>query len=134
MAQQAVAILVDQGVPSQMISTGSYSGSTALVALTFNRKVAVTAECGDWSENLGSKSSNGNYPNLGCAQQQNIAAMVANPQDFETPRTMTPVYGSARSTALKTYNAGEWTSTKSSSSNTSSSGSDQSSGGTSTTN
>lgn len=120
-AQQAVTILVDQGVPASMIATGSYSGSTAMVALAFNRKVAVTTECGDWSANLGGGQSNETYPNQGCAQQQNIAAMVANPQDFETPRTMTPVYGSARSVVLKKYNAAEWIS------NTSGSGSSSSS-------
>ena len=131
-AQQAVAILVDQGLPPSMIATGSYQGSTDTVALAFTRKVAVTTECGDWSENLGSIQGNETYPNQGCALQQNIAAMVANPQDFETPRTMTPVYGSARSVTLKKYNAGEWTSAKSSSS--SSSGSGQNSGDVSTNN
>ena len=129
-AQETVSILVDQGVPRSMIATGSYRGSATMVALTFNRKVAVTTECGDWSENLGGNQSNDPYPNMGCAQQQNIAAMVANPQDFETPRTMSPVYGNARSAALKKYNLGEWTSSKSSSTSTTGSGAASSSGST----
>jgi pilus assembly protein CpaD len=123
-AQQTIQVLVDQGIPRSMIATGSYHGSGAMVTLSFQRKVAVTTECGDWSENLQGNQSNSTYPNQGCALQQNIAAMVANPEDFETPRAMSPAYVSARMTPMKKYYAGDWTSpiapTSSSSSSSSS--------------
>lgn len=108
-AQQTVEILVDQGIPRSMIATGSYRGSGAIVTLSFQRKVAVTTECGDWSENLRGDQFNNTYPNQGCALQQNIAAMVANPEDFETPRAMGPSYGGARMLPLKKYYDGVWT-------------------------
>jgi pilus assembly protein CpaD len=108
-AQEAVSVLVAQGVPRGMISTGSYRGSSAIVTLSFTRKVAVTRECGDWSQNLTGDQFNEPSPNEGCAIQHNIAAMVANPEDFEGPRPMTPAYGASRSLALKLYNGGELT-------------------------
>ena len=127
-AQDAVGVLVEQGVPRSMIGTGSYRGSGSVVTLSFMRKVAVTKECGDWSENMAGDASNGPYPNQGCAMQQNIAAMVANPEDFVQPRPMTPVYGISRSSAVKQYNGGVWTTgadnSQSSASGTGSSGTD----------
>lgn len=119
-AQQAVQVLTDQGIPRSMVATGSYRGSGAMVTLSFQRKVAVTAECGDWSENLQGDQTNNTYPNQGCAQQQNIAAMVANPQDFETPRAMGPSYGGARMLPLKKYYDGAWTDPMATSSSSSS--------------
>jgi pilus assembly protein CpaD len=122
-AQQTVQVLADQGVPRSMIATGSYSGSSSMVTLSFHRKVAVTKECGDWSQNLGTSMTNETYPNQGCAIQQNIAAMVANPEDFETPRAMSSATGVSRSVALKKYNTGESSSSSGSSSGSSSSSS-----------
>ena len=120
-AQESVAVLVAQGIPRSMIATGSYRGSGTMVTLSFLRKVAVTKECGDWSENLSGNQFNESYPNQGCAIQQNIAAMVANPEDFERPRAMTPVLGATRSTAIKKYYSGDLSSGDSSSSSSSSS-------------
>jgi pilus assembly protein CpaD len=108
-AEQTVGVLVEQGVPRSMIRTSSYKGTAPSVTLAFHRKVAVTKECGDWSENLKGNQYNEPYPNQGCALQNNMAAMVANPEDFETPRGMSPAYGAARSSVIKKYNAGAWT-------------------------
>lgn len=68
-----------------------------------NRKVAVTKECGDWSDNLAVTRSNTPYRNFGCAYQNNLAAMVANPRDFERPRAMTAASAANRSTAATIY-------------------------------
>ena len=87
-----------------------------MVTLSFLRKVAVTTECGDWSENLAGSQYNEPYPNQGCALQQNIAAMVANPEDFETPHPMAPATAASRSAAMVKYNKGEATSAESGSS------------------
>ena len=87
-----------------MIALGSYpGGSQEPIKLSFERKVAVTKECGDWSDNLASTYSNQPYRNFGCANQQNIAAMVANPEDFEQPRAMSPVLAGNRMQVMKIF-------------------------------
>jgi pilus assembly protein CpaD len=67
----------------------------------------VTKECGDWSDNLSETSTNQNYTNFGCSQQHNLAAMVANPSDFETPRTETSASATRRAKVFEKYIAGE---------------------------
>ncbi len=57
---------------------------------------AVTKPCGDWSEDAGNTLSNQPMKNHGCAVQQNIAAMVAEPEDIVNPDKMGPVDSSLR--------------------------------------
>jgi pilus assembly protein CpaD len=90
-AERVTELLVAAGVPAEAIAQVDYSaGRGAPVVVTFDRKFAVTAECGDWSEDIAITGQNTKPPNYGCATQHNIAAVVANPEDFETPRTATP--------------------------------------------
>jgi pilus assembly protein CpaD len=90
-AERVTELLVASGVPTEAIAQTDYSaGRGAPVIVTFDRKFAVTAECGDWSEDIAITGQNTKPPNYGCATQHNIAAIVANPEDFETPRTATP--------------------------------------------
>jgi pilus assembly protein CpaD len=105
-AEQTVQVMIDQGVPQSMIAASGHGGSGAAVSLSFMRKVAVTKECGNWSDNLAGDQYNKSYRNHGCAVQQHIAAMVDNPEDLEKPRAMAPVTAASRSKAIKTYNAG----------------------------
>ena len=86
-----------------------HGDASAVVTLTFAKKTAVTPECGDWSENLVGNRYNTEYPNFGCAQQNNIAAMVSNPDDFQRPRTMPPASSASQQAAVDKYNSGEWT-------------------------
>ena len=44
-----------------------------------------------------------NSTNFGCAQQQNLAAMVANPADLVRPQPMTPADGGRRADVIKKY-------------------------------
>ncbi len=84
-------LLIDQGIPPPAIVHQRYSGAKgAPILLSFHSAFAVTNECGDWSDNLTHTGLNEPPANFGCAHQQNIAAVVANPDDFVTPRTMTP--------------------------------------------
>jgi pilus assembly protein CpaD len=108
-SHQAVHVLINQGVPRSMIHTASYKGKSDVVSLSFTRKVATTKECGDWSKNLGENSKNEPYPNFGCTIQNNLAAMVSNPEDFERPRTMGPKRAAGQMTAMESYNTGAWT-------------------------
>jgi pilus assembly protein CpaD len=107
-AAQAAAILAAQGIPRGQVSTAVYNGSSSDVTLSYYRKVARTKDCGDWSVNMAGNQFNELYPNYGCALQNNFAAMVQNPEDFETPRGLAPASGESRSAVLENYNAGEW--------------------------
>ncbi len=73
------------------------------VVLSMRRKVAVTKKCGDWSRPLNETTRNRVYPDLGCSQQHNLAAMVDNPGDFERPRVMSPPDADARNAAMGKY-------------------------------
>ena len=47
------------------------------------------------------------YYNLGCANQRNRAAMVANPSDLGQPRPETGAYTARRTFALDKYRQGQ---------------------------
>ena len=106
-AGQAVQILTAQGVSRGMIHTGQYSGKSDVVSLSFSRKIAVTKECGDWSRDVANDPDNRPHPDFGCSMQNNVAAMVANPEDLERPRTMDPAHAASRMPTLDGYNSGE---------------------------
>jgi pilus assembly protein CpaD len=90
-ASDIAGVLADGGVPESKIVRTTYPASSrSPVLVSYVRRYAVTRECGDWSESLTETAANDVYPNFGCAQQHNIAAVVANPEDFEVPRAMTP--------------------------------------------
>jgi pilus assembly protein CpaD len=107
-SQQAVKVLMHQGVPRSMIHTSSYKGKSDVVSLSFTRRVAATKPCGDWSKNVAENSANEPYPNFGCTLQNNFAAMAANPEDFERPRTMGPAPAAGRMPGIGAYTSGEW--------------------------
>lgn len=121
-ADQAVGILASEGVSRSHIRTASYDGKSNTVTLTFSARTAKTRPCGDWSENLAPNQFNTTMPNLGCAVQQNTAAMVTNPEDFQHPRAMTPAYLSPQRKALSAYDSGAWTAATAGSSSSSGTG------------
>jgi pilus assembly protein CpaD len=47
------------------------------------------------------------YYNFGCSTQQNLAAMVENPEDLVQPRASTPAYAARRQTVIEKYRKGE---------------------------
>jgi pilus assembly protein CpaD len=89
-AGRVTHILIDHGVEPQAIVHERYSGGKgAPIVLSYRAAFAVTNECGDWSRSLTDTYLNEPPINFGCAHQHNIAAVVANPEDFETPRNTT---------------------------------------------
>jgi len=103
-AQDIAEIFVAQGVPKSVIRVTSYPGNASSpIQISYLRKVAVTDECGDWSDNLAKIPENSFHVNYGCAHQHNIAAMVANPEDFERPRAASPVMAANRTAAMSIY-------------------------------
>jgi pilus assembly protein CpaD len=79
----------------------------APLRVAFSRIGAHTAPCGPWSDQATVTGQNRNYFNFGCATQQNLAAMVANPLDLIYPRGMTPADAARRATVLEKYRKGE---------------------------
>ncbi len=103
-AMDTAQLMVQQGVPESMIHATSYPGGSASpVQLSFERKVAVTKECGDWSDDLGNSLQNTAYRNFGCSHQHNLAALAANPEDFERPRPSSPIVAGHRTAAMVIY-------------------------------
>ena len=83
-------ILGDMGFAESSISIEAYSAHTrgdAPIRVSYLRYVAEAPTCGYWPTNLAEQRDNGNYPNFGCANQRNLAVMVANPADLVGPRT-----------------------------------------------
>jgi pilus assembly protein CpaD len=102
-ARETYQLLVQSGISPGMISQKTYPGaSKAPVQLTYVRSVAVTKECGDWSTDLATTSKNELHDNHGCAIQNNIAAMVVNPDDFVAPRATTPAHAAMRTPGVLT--------------------------------
>jgi pilus assembly protein CpaD len=101
-ADEVASILIAEGVPPARIVATAYNGRGPVI-LTFARTTAVTSPCGDWNENLSLTGENEPFPNFGCAHQQNIAAVVANPNDFAMPRAETPPDAPRRSQIFTDY-------------------------------
>lgn len=107
-AGEAARLLVREGVPAHAVLVTPRDGRTNEVTLVFATKRAQTKPCGNWNENLRANQFNDSGPNFGCAFQQNFAAMVANPEDLETPQVRDQATSAAQKPALDTYESGEW--------------------------
>jgi pilus assembly protein CpaD len=103
--------LVRAGVPRSHIQVAPYEvGDHAQLAplrLSYLRVKAVVPECGVWPDGSITNARNSDIYNLGCAQQQNLAAMVENPADFVRPRPMAPADGARRADVISKYRRGE---------------------------
>jgi pilus assembly protein CpaD len=92
--QDARDILMDGGFPESAIAVEAYNdagGHEPPIRISYMRYVAEGPQCGqDWSENLARSKENRHYPDFGCSQQHNLAAMIANPADLLGPRTEGP--------------------------------------------
>ena len=89
-AARATVLLKQFGVAPQRIRHVVRKSRKGGVVISYKRKFAVTRECGDWSKPVTVTGDNRPYRNFGCAQQHNLAATVANPEDFENPPALSP--------------------------------------------
>jgi len=105
--------LVRAGVPHAHIVVAPYyfgnHARTASLRLSYLRVKAVTPKCGLWPERSPNTYRNANYHNFGCAYQQNLAAMVANPADLLAPQPMSPSNGARRAKVITDYSTGKET-------------------------
>ena len=122
---EILSILAAAGLPPQSVALQTYQATGASVApvlIGYPKIVAQAGPCGLWPEDLGptySRDYVNNQPpwNFGCAEQHNLAAMVANPSDLVQPRGETPAYTQRRTTVLGNYAQGKATDTQYSTTN-----------------
>ena len=92
-ASEIASVMVTEGVARSAVNFRVYKGgSTSPVRVSFISTYASTKPCGDWSQDLTETSDNTSYPNLGCAVQTNLAAMIVDPDTLVVPKTVTPKY------------------------------------------
>jgi pilus assembly protein CpaD len=105
--------LNDAGVPWETLSgatyrTGGDAGDQLIVSYT--HYVATPSECGVWKGVTARDYRNIRTPNFGCATQNNIAAMLADPHDLIAPATLAPRDAMASTRGVAAYRGGETTS------------------------
>lgn len=108
-AEEVKKIAREEGVPPDQIVMTNYAaepGTVGGVNLSFTRYTATASPCGDWSHNANESGANDVMPDFGCSMQNNIAAMVEDPRDLLTPRTMEAADAERRATVIKTYRSG----------------------------
>jgi pilus assembly protein CpaD len=102
--------LVRAGVPHGRIQVAPYHvgdhSQVASVRVSYLRVKAVAPRCGVWPEKVPSRFDNAQLHNFGCATQQNLAAMVANPADLVRPQPTTPASGTRRANVINDYGEG----------------------------
>ena len=111
------SLLISAGVPPRGLTMRHYhpdsSRTFAAIQLNYPKIAAVAGPCGLWPEDLGTSIHNKGYLdnkpyyNLGCANQRNLAAIVANPSDLVQPRSETGAYTARRTYALDKYRQGQ---------------------------
>jgi pilus assembly protein CpaD len=79
------------------------------IRVSYLRYVAEGPDCGHGHLDLADEPNSLHYPNLGCATQRNLAAMVANPADLLGPRPMTGRAAERRDLVWEKYVKGEST-------------------------
>lgn len=99
--------LVRAGVPRGSIDVAPYyvgdHAKIAAVRLAYLKVKAVVPRCGLWPEDRAFDRESRQGHNFGCAAQQNLAAMVANPGDLLQPQPMTPANAARRAETVGTY-------------------------------
>ncbi|WP_407048559.1 CpaD family pilus assembly protein [Methyloraptor flagellatus] len=107
-ASQVTAALARGGFPAASVVRQPYRANVdsteAPIRLAYPRIVAaVPHRCGHWPDQILNSEKNDHYWNFGCAYQANMAAMVAEPNDFITPRGEDPADGTRRTAVIQSY-------------------------------
>jgi pilus assembly protein CpaD len=100
--------LTASGVPVGSVRTiVSDSGARDTVTLRYERYVATLPSCGDWSGSAGRNPWNDVHSNFGCAQQNNLGVMAADPADLVRMREPGPTDTANATRVIQRYRAGE---------------------------
>ena len=92
-----------------LVATHDSPDGDMRVEINYVSYQARTDKCGDWSEDLDYTALNDTPRNFGCAEQQNIAAQIADPRDLIAPRGMDPADGARRASVVSNYEQGKVT-------------------------
>lgn len=104
LSRDVASVLVQNGIVAEAIVQGTYAGSAKdPIEVGYVRNVAITRECGDWSDDLSTNYLNRPAPNHGCAVTHNIAAQVANADDFVVPEAMSAAPAARRVLLINQY-------------------------------
>ncbi len=116
-AREVRSMLVAMGIADNLIGTRSYQpqdpNKLSVLKISYSKMVAEAGPCGLWPNDLGptydtaAYNENRQYWNLGCANQRNLAAMVANPADLVQPRGESPSWTQRRTVVFEKYRAGQ---------------------------
>jgi pilus assembly protein CpaD len=115
-AREIRSIIAATGIPDNMVGVRPYQpddpAKLAVVRMSYSKIVAEAGPCALWPDDLGPTYNLGHlenrpYWNLGCANQRNLAAMVANPADLVQPRGESPSWTARRTVVLEKYRAGQ---------------------------
>jgi pilus assembly protein CpaD len=119
--REAQALLTAAGVPARGVIMRHYHPNDprqlATLRLSYPKITAVAGPCGLWPDDIGPSIKdkgyfeNKPYYNFGCANQRNVAAMIANPSDLVQPRSETPSYTVRRTEGFDKYRKGTTTTT-----------------------
>jgi pilus assembly protein CpaD len=107
-ASDAVQELAELDIKSSQILIKHYDasghGSSATMRIVFTDLTAsVDSKCGQWDEDIIETSENKNYANFGCATQNNLAQMIANPADLLGPRAMSEIDSTKRTAVINNW-------------------------------
>lgn len=111
-AAQIRSTLNEAGVSYAAMSGSSYragSGAGAEIVVSFTRYVATASPCGEWRNEVRNRYKNIASESFGCADQNNLAAMIADPRDLVTPADVAPSDAPARVRAIESFRQGDVT-------------------------
>ncbi len=112
-ADAICAFLQQLGVPAGMIRMAGYptaGADGAPIVVAFNVLAPVVADCSTAWDSLTATKSNAPYRTFGCAEEANIAQMVANPHDLIAPAPETPADNGRLEVVMTKYRQGQTTS------------------------
>ncbi|GAB4525733.1 MAG: CpaD family pilus assembly protein [Amphiplicatus sp.] len=107
------AVLHEAGVDWASMTGSSYRAggeNDRQIILSYTRYVATPSACGNWAGMRMRDYRNLRSPNFGCATQNNLAAMIADPRDLIQPADEAPADAEARVRVMRAYRKGEPTS------------------------
>jgi len=112
-ADDICAFLQQLGVPARLIHLTGYAAAGALqtpIVVAFNALAPVIDDCSRGWDSLTATKSNAPYKTFGCAEEANIAQMVANPHDLVAPAADAPGDNTRQQVVLTKYRQGQSTS------------------------
>jgi pilus assembly protein CpaD len=89
---------------------GAGAGTEPPILVAFERYFARPSECGVWPRNIAHEPYNKPFANFGCAGQNNLAAMVADPRDLVRARPLANGDAARRFEVFDQYRLGRVTS------------------------